>query len=251
MNKHRQFRPCHAVRPEVVFCTNYLELPDNLSSIELCGSRPVLAIVGGASKIEAEDMARLEEIFLRAIAPVAERLGATVVDGATDAGVMRCIGQARSQINGTFPLVGVAAVGTVVLPNEKQSKEDAAPLEPNHTHFVFVPGQSWGDESPWLSYVAKVLAGGAPSVTIAINGGEITWQDIAWSVISGRSIIVLSGSGRTADKLAGALRGEATDVRGQLLADSGIVSAIDLKSGPENIAEILTRTLADSFPDAV
>ena len=33
-----------------------------------------------------------------------------------------------------------------------------AQFEPNHTHFVIVPGSDWGDESPWITWVASELA---------------------------------------------------------------------------------------------
>ena len=91
----------------------------------------------------------------------------------------------------------------VLLPDQTTTpSEDAAPLEPNHTHFVLIPGNNWGDESPWMMEVATVLSGTAPSITLLINGGEVTFIDALNSVNAGRLIIVIAGSGRTADKLA-------------------------------------------------
>jgi hypothetical protein len=46
-------------------------------------------------------------------------------------------------------------------------------LQKDHTHFILTPGSDWGDEAPWLSRLASVLAGDAPSLTLLINGGAI------------------------------------------------------------------------------
>jgi hypothetical protein len=165
---------------------------------------------------------------------MAESLGAAVVDGGTDAGVMQLMGQAHHQRNSTFPLVGVAATGTITLPSSSSSRHDAASLEPHHTHFVLVPGSEWGDESPWLARVASELVEGEPSVTIVVNGGETTWEDVKLSVEADRPVVVVSGSGRTADVLAGAPRGEEADERAQRLSESGLIETVEL-AAPRNI----------------
>ena len=121
-------------------------------------------------------MNRLFPIFVEVLAPLAEDLGAAIVDGGTDAGVMRLMGQARHETNATFPLVGVSAVGTVVLPGASSSPPDAAPLEPHHTHFILVPGSEWGDESPWLPRVASGLADRSPSAHRSPRSGVPRWR---------------------------------------------------------------------------
>jgi hypothetical protein len=208
---------------------SFAGLSDALSQIGLDRKRPTLVLVGGAGGITQDDMSRLQRLFVEEIAPIAQALGLAVIDGGTDAGVMRLMGQARTEIGGTFPLIGVAASGTVVLPDVPASNPDAASLEPNHSHFVLVPGSNWGDESPWLSQIANVLSEGCPSLTIAINGGEITLQDVFHSVQAGRPVVTVEGSGRTADKLAAALRGEETDCRVCKLVASKLVQAINLR----------------------
>jgi hypothetical protein len=181
------------------------------------------------------------------LAPIAEKLSAYVVDGGTDAGVMRLMGEARTQIGAKFALIGVAPVSKVALPNSLEPPADSTPLEPNHSHFLLVPGSNWGDESPWLAQLATVLANGAPSVTILINGGEITFQDALQNVNAKRLVIVMADSGRTADILAGALHGETTDERAIELAKSGIVHYIELSNFQENfenLAQIIKGVLS-------
>src|SRR5450432_360755 len=124
--------------------------------------------------------------------------GAAVVDGGTDSGVMRVIGQAHHTAGASFPLVGVAAEGTVVLPGARPAP-DAGTLDPHHTLVILVPGDTWGDESRWLSRVAAAIADGRPSVTLVVNGGELTYGDIEHSLEARRPVIVLAGTGRTAD----------------------------------------------------
>ncbi|WP_414568157.1 hypothetical protein [Nostoc sp. CCY 9925] len=222
------------------------ELPNTLKQIGLSDSRPVLVVVGGASNISEADFLRIQRLFVEILAPIAQTLGAYVVDGGTDAGVMRLMGVARTQIGAKFALVGVAPEGKVALPNELKVA-DLTPLEPNHTHFLLVPGSNWGDESPWISDVATVLAGGAPSVTVLLNGGEVTFKDAFSSVNTGRLVVAIAGSGRTADILAGALLGNATDDRAKELAKSGklqCINLIDIERGVDNLGEIIKGLLS-------
>ncbi|MGF1989421.1 MAG: hypothetical protein RMY62_016335 [Nostoc sp. ZfuVER08] len=220
------------------------ELSDALKQMGLVGSHPILVIVGGASQMSEADFVRIQGLFIEVLAPIAQRLGAYIVDGGTDAGVMQLIGNARHQINAQFPLIGVAPTGKVILPNQTESTDDAALLEPHHTHFILVPGHNWGDESAWIVQVATMLAGGAPSVTMLINGGEITFLDAANSVIAGRLVMVIAGSGRTADKLVCALNGEATDERAEKLAASGKLQTIDLEADWEKLTHTITHLLS-------
>ncbi|MEA5624495.1 hypothetical protein [Nostoc sp. UHCC 0251] len=224
------------------------ELLDALERIGLGGSRPVLVVVGGASNISEADLLRIQRLFTEVLAPIAESLGAYVVDGGTDAGVMQLMGEARTQIGAKFALIGVTPESKVALPNQQEPAADLTPLEPNHTHFVLVPGNNWGDESSWISEVATVLANNAPSLTILLNGGEITFKDAFSSVNTGRLVVVIAGSGRTADILADALRGEANDERAKKLAESGILQYIDLiniEKGIENLGKTIKDLLSN------
>lgn len=229
---------------QVVQVDPSVELSDTLHAMGLYGPRPTLVLVGGASKMSGDDLIRLRSLFIEVLAPLAETLGTFVVDGGTDAGVMRLMGQARAETGATFPLVGVAPTGKVALPDASLSSPGATQLEPHHTHFVLVPGCNWGDESPWLAQVANVLANGAPSVTVLIGGGEVAWEDVLQNVKVGRSVITIAGSGRTADTLAVALRGEVTDKRAKALAESKLVQAINLWESSTRLAKTIKEMLS-------
>lgn len=208
------------------------EIASAIERFGFTGNRPVLVLVGGASKLSQEDFEKIRALFLDAIAPAAQKWQAFVVDGGTDAGVMRLMGEARQHVGGTFPLIGVAPIGVAEVPDcSPPDNPDSAPLEPNHTHFLLVPGSNWGDESPYIARTASLLAGNAPSLTVLINGGEVTWRDAQSSIQEQREVIVVAGSGRTADQIAAGLRGEESDARATSLIATGVVKSVELAAG--------------------
>jgi hypothetical protein len=213
------------------------DLSAALAALGLRTPRLVVVLIGGAALMGARDLDRLRPLFERALVPLAERLRLVVIDGGTDAGVMRLIGRARTSAAARFPLVGVPAVGTV----RSQGKHWGArrwplnhlgarrrwPLDAHHPHFVLVPGAAWGDEAPWIARVASELAGGWPSVSVLVNGGEIAYTDVACSLRAGRPVLAVAGSGRAADQLASAVRRGPADERAVRLAASGLVEVVD------------------------
>jgi hypothetical protein len=205
--------------------------------------RPCLAVVGGASRMSVEEVEVVRRAFEEVLAPTADRLQAVVVDGGTDAGVMRLMGQAREAASGTFRLVGVV-VDALAVYGSGNADPDAGELEPHHTHFVFVPGSRWGDEAPWIAGLASVIAGPARSATVVANGGKVAWMDVRHSVEARRPVIALAGSGRTADVLAAAVRGEESDRRARELVDSGLIHAVDVNDGDE-LSKVLYDLLVE------
>lgn len=219
-------------------------LPAVLTELDLNQSRPTLALVGGASKLSAADYARIQSLFTTVLAPLAEKHSLYVVDGGTDAGVMKMMGEARAAISGQFPLIGVAPSGLVDLPNEPSPATDAATLEPHHTHCLLVPGSEWGDESPWLAETATQLAQNCASVVVLVNGGQVTWKDAQSHVDAQRPVVVIQGSGRTADIIAAALRGEPVqDERVLPLVASGLLRTVDLNAPQQELTQLLESLL--------
>ena len=215
------------------------ELPTALDRLGISQGRPVLVLVGGAAGMDETHLQLVDEVLRSAVIPVVDGRGGAVVDGGTDAGIMRITGRARSASGAGFPLVGVAAEGTVAAPGGAQPKAgDTAELEPHHTHMILVPGSSWGDESPWLAAVASAIAGEEPSATLVVNGGEITYADVEQSLAGGRPVLVLAGTGRTADAVAAAVAGEIADPRAVRMAASPLTRVVDVGD-----PEVLARTL--------
>jgi hypothetical protein len=236
---------------KVGFVTELTDLNQYVQETELAEPRMTLVIVGGASGLDNDQQTQLDGLFHRVLAPLAEEMQLYVVDGGTDAGVMRLMGQARTAINGTFPLIGVAPRSLVNLPDHLVDHPDASTLEPNHTHCILVPGEKWGDESPWISQIATHLSGPHESMTILINGGSVTVQDAYASVNAGREIVIIAGTGRVADDIVQALRYKV--VEGKTIDDPRIaklvntsdqlLTAIDLDNRPTDFIQDLKLLL--------
>jgi hypothetical protein len=223
--------------------TDTEDLPSAMDILGLQPPRPTVVIVGGAGGLDEADIDRLRPIFVTGIVPVLEHYRAAAVDGGTLAGVMRLCGEARASLRASFPLIGVAAAGTVELPG-RPVPPDGAALEPHHSHFLIVPGDEWGAEAPWISDTATVLAGSSPSVTVLVNGGEVAYDDVERSVQAGRRVVVAAGSGRTADALAGALDGADFGERARALADLGLMISVPVDQ-PSALARVLGEILGE------
>jgi len=209
------------------------DIPATLDAVGVPRPRPLLVLVGGAGGMDEATRQVLAAVLRDVVVPCIERHGAAVVDGGTDSGVMRMVGQVRAERADGFALVGVAAEGTVRVPGGGPVIDDAADPEPHHSHLVLVPGRAWGDESPWLAHVADAITGDRPSLTVVVNGGEITYTDVEQSIERGRPVVVLAGTGRTADAIAGARNGRAADGRAVAIAASPLteVVAVDDAAG--------------------
>lgn len=225
--------------------SNQMQLDQILQKLGV-EARPVLVLVGGANGLTTESLERLRSLFETVIGPVVETTGCIVIDGGTDVGVMQLMGQARAAIQANFLLIGVVVQSKAIVPNSTETvDQDAAPLEPNHTHFLLVSGQDWGDESHWIAQVATRLAAGQPSTTILINGGMIALQqDVPNSLAQNRPVLVVAGSGRSADQLANAVTGKtpAAELASQL--NFKLIHPIDLMEDPEVIRHLLQQMLA-------
>lgn len=206
----------------------------------------VLVLVGGAGFMNPDSAdGLLRDFFFEGLAPLAQSLQAIVIDGGIDSGIMRWMGAARSEIRGTFPLLGVAALDTVDLPQRPGKGVDTAPLEPRHSHFLIVPGDRFGDESPWLARVASLLSAGHRSLTVVVNGEEITLRDISFSIRERRPVLVVSGSSRTADRLAVELNGESADPEIRAMLSTGLIHALEIDRHPPELIRILRNQLTD------
>jgi hypothetical protein len=237
-------------------------LIEALSGLELTGPRPVLVLVGGAAHI-APAVANDLGVLFESLAPRLDALGVTLIDGGTAFGVMALMGRARHHTASRFPLLGVAAQGTVslatlparamvrVLPDARSAQTGSTPttagvrLDPHHSHFLLVPGDQWGDESAWISAAASYLAGDQPSLTLVAAGGQITRLDAVTALKAGRRLLVLAGSGGTADRLAAWWRhgGAFPDVS-LGATERALIQVLEMVDAAERLSDILTQLLA-------
>lgn len=188
-----------------VFPNERSNLTQAISELGLKGRYPVIVLIGG--KI-AEPQAALTRQAIETISRTAEDMNAVVICGGTDMGVMAEIGQIRSRKGYKFPLVGVTPEELITWPGGPRSTKflwwgkQRRQLESHYSHFILVPGSQFGDEATWISDTAILLSKDHQSVTILINGGEVSRKDIELSLEDGRPVIALGGTGRLANELS-------------------------------------------------
>jgi hypothetical protein len=181
------------------------ELPQAISALHLKDQYPVIVLIGG--EIDKKNAAMTQQA-VQTISKLAQDLGAAVICGGTNMGIMSEIGHTRRRNHHKFPLVGIAPAELVTWPRGPESTKflwwgkQRWQLESHYSHFILVPGNHFGDESPWIIDTATLLSRNQRSVTILINGGEVSRKDIELSLESGRPVIALSRTGRLADELA-------------------------------------------------
>lgn len=188
-----------------VFPNERSDLVQAISELRLDNGYPVIVLIGGGIDEQQADATRRA---INTIVGIADDLNAVVICGGTDMGVMAEIGQIRWKSGYTFPLVGIAPEQLVTWTDGPHSTkflwwgEKRWQLEPHYSSFILVPGTQFGDESPWIVDTATIVSKGHKSVTILINGGEVSRKDIELSLEMGRPVIALSRTGRLADELS-------------------------------------------------
>lgn len=197
------------------------DIQEALTELQIPHPKTVIVLVGGAGGIGFWDKFPMRKA-IRIIANLAEETKSVVVDGGTQAGIMKEIGKQRKQNKFSFPLIGV------VFDSLLMKEDPESILDPNHTHFFLIPGEDWGDESAWISKIATAIAGDQKSMTILVNGGNISRTDVQYSLLENRTAVVMRGTGRMANEIT--------------LGDQ--IIAIDISEKPDDILEFLRRRLA-------
>jgi hypothetical protein len=188
-----------------VFPQSREDLTQAAAELNLSENYPVIVLIGGYIQ---DQHAEATQKAIEVIAGFAETNRALVICGASDLGVMASIGHTRT-INGySFPLLGINLNSMVTWPNGPRNQrflwwgKKRWPLSSGYSHLMLVPGEEYGDDSPWIDKTAIHLSQGYKSVTILANGGSVSRKDVALSLEHARPVIVLAGTGRLADEMA-------------------------------------------------
>ena len=136
------------------------DLAPAVAALELGAPRPTLVVVGGAAGLDDGAPAGLE-LLAGGVVRAAAACGAVIVDGGTDAGVMRLVGLARATTAPRFRSSASSCERSRPCRACRLSSR-CAELEPHHTHFILVPGSSWGEEAPWIASCRGAIAGEPP-----------------------------------------------------------------------------------------
>jgi SLOG in TRPM, prokaryote len=202
----------------------------------------VLAVTGTTGALEADVAQRVLPAFKVAVAAAASR-DAVVVTGGTDAGVFHILGLALSSAP-RRPRVVLGVAPDELVADATTSLPDAgkAPVDPELTALVRVPGREWGDETDTLSRLIEEISGSQVAVVLLAGGGDVTRKEAVEHLRRGRALVVLSGSGRFADEIAGGLADDATpDLRA--LVSTGNVRIVPIAEGPDELSRVLDELL--------
>ncbi len=163
-------------------------------TLNLPQSQATILIAGGASKMDVFIHSNLLQLFAFGL----------IIDGGTQAGVIALIGEGVARQPSKPTLLGISPAGRITYPGKSESvtERKMRPLEPNHSHFVLVEANEWGDETTTMYDLANLLSEDRPSLAVLINGGANAKNEVLYNVRQRRPIIVIQGSGRLADEIA-------------------------------------------------
>ena len=216
-----------------------------LEALEITSPRAVILLFGGAAGLDDSRKAHLETLFADGVTPVAVELGALIIDGGTQSGVMAMMGEAVARSPGRCQLLGIAPKGKIAHPeiSDTSAVSDGNPLEPNHSHFVLVETNEWGGETGKMLELARAF--NAPIVAILVNGGAIAADEALQSVRNGWQLLVVEGSGRFADELSAAIRDgqSAKSTKVAEIARSGHVALFNVDGAAQKLRDELRRML--------
>jgi len=232
-------------RAVVVTASRDTDAQTILKALDLPQPHALIMVFGGAKALDHSRKARLAELLSDAIAPAAADLGALIIDGGTQSGVMAMMGEAVARCGRKCPLLGMAPAGKVSYPGApaEAAIADGAPLEPNHSHFVLVESDEWGGETGTMFELARAL--NVPVATMLVNGGAIAAEEARQSVRNGWHLLVVEGSGRFADELSAAARDDqfAKSVEVSEIARSGRVALFHVDDAAQKLRNELCRML--------
>ena len=94
------------------------ELPQAISELHLKDQYPVIVLIGG--RIDPKNAAMTQQA-VQTISQLAQELGAAVICGGTNMGIMSEIGHTRRRNHHKFPLVGIAPAELFTWPRGPKS----------------------------------------------------------------------------------------------------------------------------------
>src|SRR5262245_24787129 len=213
-------------------------------AIDLKAGSPVILVIGGAANLDAGVVAALLPLFERGLLRAASAVGATILDGGTDAGVMSAVGQAKGATGSAATLVGVAPATKVTYPNDDRQAKGTTSLEPNHDAVILARAADYGGETALLFEVLDVVMGSQPAVVVVAGGGDVTEKELTLAAKRRLPIVAISGSGGVADQLIAAAAADDT-AEGPLaeIAATADISDIPLDADPSDLQRRLARIL--------
>ena len=187
----------------------------------------LLSVVGSARNfnVPVDQLSGIGKGLVKA----ASLADAWILTGGLDSGIMRWLGEtlALQRHRCASPLIGVASWANVhgrdqlLKPGrglkrayhlDRPPSETDAPLEPNHTHFVFVESPPTADaqsDDVWTSHYEyyeqlKICAEsrfGCPRVMLVLRGGPLSMRHVRSSLAAGAVLVIAAFSGGLASAI--------------------------------------------------
>lgn len=211
-----------------------VDIQQVITALNLPAPRALLVLNGGTAELEADVRGRLEQL-LAALAGVVVEEGITLVTGGTDAGIFSLLGAALAK-SGRLkaPCIGVSVAGRTGLDR----------LEPHHSHFVLVEGETWGAETPVMYDLVAVLSRNCSSLAIFAGGGKITITEMQYNVLQKRELILIAGSKRSTDLAIAARAGDdVADESIRQVASAGRITVFGLHQPATDLAALVRSRL--------
>jgi len=187
--------------------------------------RAVVSVSGGARRLPCELTESVARLFRVIARPLIEQFNVALIDGGTASGVMKLLGEAvRATVPGRLTdgeppsslwpepplLIGFAPEPLVAYPGSNVDAPDMVSLDPNHPYHILIrDGRGWGDEGDAMFGVLFHLQDthALPVVNLVINGGRATLMEAHRAARRGCPLVVMEGTGRTADLILSARDG--------------------------------------------
>ncbi|HYX51434.1 MAG TPA: hypothetical protein VE843_16930, partial [Ktedonobacteraceae bacterium] len=178
---------------------------DILNALDIQRPEALIMIAGAASDLSEDTSSHLTQLCNLGIMPVVKQKKAMIIDGGTEVGVIRLIGMSANEFDQRLNLLGVSSAGLVTYPGGPSIKTElldmAAPLDPNHSYFVLAEAEIWGSETEMMYALAELISKDIPVISLVVNGGDISKNEVLQSVRRGWPLLIIEGTGRLADEI--------------------------------------------------
>jgi hypothetical protein len=235
---------------------------DILRCLSLAPAPALLILNGGTTNSVNAAQLRVEELLYEGLARLAAQQGLAAVTGGTDVSLFASFAEGLAYWEKRAACIGVAVRPLVTWPGRPVTNApspancEPAPLEPHHTHFALVEGNTWGDETPTMYALAAALSRARPSVAVFAGGGEITLREMLANAAQGRPMILLAGSGRVTDIVLGNIPPATPETQrlARLVEQTNVrnrstIIPFDLSQSPDDLYELAQRILFPSRRD--
>jgi len=225
--------------PQIMHLPSSFFIPAILTELKLPAPRPTVLLNGSTSSQQTTLYERVQSLIQDGLARWLVEQNASVITGGTDAGIFALLGQGFARWGRPAACIGIAVANLVRVPG---ATDQRIALEPNHSHFVLVPGTQWGDETETMYAIADNYAAPACSVALYVGGGPLTLNEMAANARTNRPMILIAGSGGAADAVLAAA-GQQNSPLYTDICSAGTIHALPITSTPAELRSLLDQVL--------